>query len=131
MQELKQDLEEATARAIGAAQAHDVLTTEMDALTASVGTIEQRLRTLVEARLEPIGAGPLLARLDNAGYAIQLIGVHKKELLLDFVRLHGLHDNSGIFHTEFNGKDWHVLLYGFYSTFREAKRQLDKGVPGA
>ncbi|NNE87587.1 MAG: chromosome segregation protein SMC [Silicimonas sp.] len=82
LQALKQDLEEASARAIGAAQAHDVLTAEMDGLKESVAAARDARRAADHALAE---ANRALSRAE----ADRNISAGKREAAELAVRRHG------------------------------------------
>lgn len=58
-----------------------------------------------------LGNAWLASRLPNH-YTLQLMGMRDKSALLSFVAEHHLENKVAYWHTTYQGKDWHVLLFG-------------------
>ncbi len=59
-------------------------------------------------------------------YAIQLLGALQKESVISYIKQHHLTDTTRIHQTEFQGKPWYILVQGHYSSFAQAKEELQQ-----
>jgi len=59
---------------------------------------------------------------NSSYYTLQVLGVRKEELLLDFINRYQLlqKKNMAYYKTAYKGKQWYPLLYGVYPTKSEA-----------
>ncbi len=53
-------------------------------------------------------------------YTIQILGVRNEKSVIKFVEKHRLWNQAAYFKTDYKGKNWFSLLYGIYSTRKEA-----------
>ena len=64
-------------------------------------------------------------------FTLQLLGTHKKNSLLAYLKKHSLKNDAAVFKTQRNAKNWFTLIYGQYPTKAAAQlaaTQLPKGV---
>ncbi len=59
-------------------------------------------------------------------YTIQLLGAQQKASVISYIKEYNLSDSTRIHQTEFQNKPWYILVQGHYSSFAEAKEQLQK-----
>jgi len=59
-------------------------------------------------------------------YTIQILGVRNEKSVLKFVEKHRLWNQAAYFKTDYKGKNWFALLYGIYSTRKEALSAKEK-----
>lgn len=70
-------------------------------------------------------------KVAKTGYTLQLIGLSDKKRIESFVQSNHLQGKIDYVHSQKNGKDWYVVLYGHYSTAAQAKHAINtlpKGV---
>lgn len=53
-------------------------------------------------------------------YTLQLAGFHRPGSLALFKKMYDLDAESAVYHTEFQGREWHVVFYGIYETVGQA-----------
>ena len=53
-------------------------------------------------------------------YTIQILGVRDEKAVLKFVGKHRLWNRAAYFQSDYKGKNWFSLLYGIYSTRKDA-----------
>lgn len=76
-------------------------------------------------------ANKAMSKTARTGYTLQLIGLSDKKRLESFVHTNHLQGKIDYVHTQKNGKDWYVVLYGHYTTAAQARQAiavLPKGV---
>jgi DamX protein len=59
-------------------------------------------------------------------YTIQLVSTVEKETLNPFIRHHKLDDRVAYYRKNINGKTWHALIYGVYSSTAEARAAVSE-----
>ncbi len=59
-------------------------------------------------------------------FGIQLLGTHSKRALIKFRRQHNLKSHTQFYRTILHGKPWYVLIYGQYSSLKQARRSLKR-----
>lgn len=59
-------------------------------------------------------------------YTIQVLGVRDEKAVLKFVGRHRLWNQAAYFQSDYKGKNWFSLLYGIYSTRKEALSAKEK-----
>lgn len=70
-----------------------------------------------------------LIDLPSHHYTLQLYGARKLDLAEGIIAKNNLGDHAKIYHTQFQNKDWYVLVYGNYSSSAEAIRAISKLPP--
>ena len=53
-------------------------------------------------------------------YTLQMAGFHQPESLAWFIGQHDLGSDSAVYHTEFQGRKWYVVLHGVYDSIAQA-----------
>ncbi len=61
-------------------------------------------------------------------YSVQLISTHSDDTLSEFIRHHQLEDQVAYYRKQVNGKTWHTLVYGVFSSIENARTAIT-GLP--
>ncbi|MDX1812314.1 MAG: SPOR domain-containing protein, partial [Gammaproteobacteria bacterium] len=78
-------------------------------------------------KLSPLQQDLQWINAQNAkNYTIQLIGTGKIEAAESFIKKHHIEKGGHYFHKKRKGKDWYSVIYGSYSSAREAKAGVEK-----
>lgn len=62
-------------------------------------------------------------------YTLQLLGSRREAALRQFIAANNLADNATVVHTQRDGQDWYVLLYGRYPSRAAASAALTRFAP--
>ena len=107
-----------------------------DELQAKASQQEEKLRSLeghfqsVQAQVKAESAPAAMAQLKDSAwlqgldpkhYTVQLVGAYQRAAVERVVKRNDLQGNMVIHKGEFGERDWYVLLYGDFSSVREAK----------
>ena len=105
----------------------------MDKQDAKIRSIEERLRevnTRLESQSAPDKRGAPLKQTSigesASGYTIQLVGAHNRKIVERIAESSGLSESIVIYRGQLDGRAWHVLLYGIYSSLAEARSTLQE-----
>ena len=95
---------------------------ELDKITGKIKALERTTPNLMVIAAAQTPEGRQWIKAQQLGqYTLQVVGVHKRESLVRFVRQQGIEADSAIYHTEHQGQKWYVLFYGNYETLEQAK----------
>lgn len=62
-----------------------------------------------------------LLKQPSGNWSLQILGAYKAETLLTYVHQHSLGNKVAYYRTRLGNQDWHVILYGQYSSKEKAK----------
>lgn len=83
--------------------------------------LEKQQTKKLSTQIASIASKDRLLTANPSHYTIQLIGLSSEKAMQTFIAKNNLHKNAIYFHSQLQGKDWYVLLYGQYATQQAAK----------
>jgi len=105
-------------------------TTKATPTVADIPAIKSGVQAEIKPAITLTGAqsSNWLLQQPSDHYSVQLISTHSDDTLSEFIRHHQLEDQVAYYRKQVNGKTWHTLVYGVFSSIEDARTAIT-GLP--
>jgi len=95
-------------------------------LTADVASLQATVKKIQEGLFAAESPRAWARAKEQGDYTLQVLGVRNRRSLSRFARKHRIDGQNSVCRTQYQGRDWYILLHGIYGSPRQAREALEQ-----